>query len=90
MSRARPACDGRRKNVAVTGARPDRDNHPPWVSGGIRALGDAVSLGSHDIAEAEITAMPPHAMEQHGEFAGDSDYGFAPTDPLDQRTPPTV
>jgi hypothetical protein len=87
MSRARSACDGRRKNVAVTGARPDRDSDPPWVSGGIRVLGDAVSLDSHDIAEAEITAIPPHAMEQHGEFAGDSDYGFAPTDPVINACP---
>jgi len=89
MSRAWSACGGRRRNVAVTGARPDRDSHPP-VSGGTRALGDAASFDSHDIAEAELTAIPPHAMEQHGEFAGDSDYGFAPSDSLDQRPPPTV
>jgi hypothetical protein len=35
------------------------------VSGGTRALGDVASFDSHNIAEAELTAIPPRAMEQH-------------------------
>ena len=39
----------------------------------VRHYRDAASFDSHDIAEAELTAIPPHGMEQHGEFSGDSD-----------------
>ena len=53
----------RRRNVAVTGARPDRDSQPAAVSSGTRALGDAASLGSRGIAEAELGVVTPDTMQ---------------------------
>ena len=50
------------------------------VSGGTRAPGDAASFGDHGIAEAELTAISPHAVQQHGELTGNLDHGFAPAD----------
>jgi hypothetical protein len=60
------------------------------VSGGTRAPGDAALFGDHGIAEAELTAISPHAVQQHGELTGNRDHGFAPADPFDQRAPPAV
>jgi hypothetical protein len=35
------------------------------VSGGTRALGDVASFDSHNIAEAQLTAIPPRPPSRH-------------------------
>ena len=83
LSRPQEECRGHR--------RPSRQGQPSAVvSGGTRAPGDAASFNGHSITEAELAAISPHAVQQHGELTCDGDYGLAPAASLDQCPSPAV
>ena len=60
MSRARSAYRGRRRNVAVTGARPDRDSHPPWSAA--EHVRSAMRSHSAATASAKRNSLPSRHM----------------------------